>query len=359
MRRDNSMRDDDGLPGQDSFLDIIANIVGILIILVMVVGVRASHSVSELGSAIQNSASASLRQVDFQEQAEAKDAAELRAKVEESAKQILKTHNEIEGMAQRVANLAIEANRQDQERLQLNMHRAVVEEDLQRRRGQLDDEKRQEFDVQRQIVQSQIELEQLTREQLALASAPAVVEEVESVATPMAKTVSGKEIHLRLIGGRVSIVPVERLMDEVYGRVDVIRSTLQGQSQVSETFGPIDGYRLRLRLRKQASRSLAAGIPGQAQQVHVDQEITFLPVSDDIGQTVEQALLPSSELQAHLKAHRREATPVTIWVYTDSFDEFRTLKRALWEMDFPIAVRPMSLGDHIGASPNGTKSAAQ
>ena len=45
MRRANSVHeeDGDGLPGEDSFLDIVANIVGILIILVMVVGVRVSH----------------------------------------------------------------------------------------------------------------------------------------------------------------------------------------------------------------------------------------------------------------------------------------------------------------------------
>ena len=34
-------------PGQDSFLDIVANLVGILIILVMVVGVRAKDALLE------------------------------------------------------------------------------------------------------------------------------------------------------------------------------------------------------------------------------------------------------------------------------------------------------------------------
>ena len=35
----------DQMPGQDSFLDVITNIVGILILLVLVVGLRTSHSV--------------------------------------------------------------------------------------------------------------------------------------------------------------------------------------------------------------------------------------------------------------------------------------------------------------------------
>ena len=37
----------DQMPGQDSFLDVITNIVGILILLVLVVGLRTSHSVHD------------------------------------------------------------------------------------------------------------------------------------------------------------------------------------------------------------------------------------------------------------------------------------------------------------------------
>ena len=35
--------DDDSMPGQDSFIDVVCNMVGILIVLVMIVGVRASR----------------------------------------------------------------------------------------------------------------------------------------------------------------------------------------------------------------------------------------------------------------------------------------------------------------------------
>src|SRR5436309_9310200 len=37
----------DQMPGQDSFLDVITNIVGILILLVLVVGLRSSRSVHD------------------------------------------------------------------------------------------------------------------------------------------------------------------------------------------------------------------------------------------------------------------------------------------------------------------------
>src|SRR3954453_15146186 len=38
----------DQMPGQDSFLDVITNIVGILILLVLVVGLRTQRSVHDL-----------------------------------------------------------------------------------------------------------------------------------------------------------------------------------------------------------------------------------------------------------------------------------------------------------------------
>ena len=149
-------------------------------------------------------------------------------------------------------------------------------------------------------------------------------------------------------------------MAEITRRTEMLRNTLQQRGQVIETVGPIDGYRLRLTLAKR-SLSTGHGAPMLLEPVRtkVDQHFKFLPTTDRLGQQVEQALLPGTRLQRLLKAHQREATPVTIWVYTDSFDAFRPLKRALWEDGFPVSVRPMEPGEQIGASPSGTRSAAQ
>jgi hypothetical protein len=208
-------------------------------------------------------------------------------------------------------------------------------------------------------------LDELTREQLALASAPPVVENLETVSTPLAKQVHGEEIHLRLKGGLVSVVPVQSLVNEVYPRLNQLRRVLHERGQAIETFGPLDGYRLRLKFTRTAAPP-SFTMPAHFQPAgsnlrrsQVEQNFKFLPVSDHLGQHVEQALLPGAPLQKLLAAHRRDATPVTVWIYTDSFAEFRILKRALWEMDFPVAVRPMAMGDQITASPNGTHSAAQ
>jgi hypothetical protein len=363
MPRGNLNSEEDGvLPGQDSFLDIIANMVGIIIILVMVVGVRASHHVTS-GNAQHRIGS--LNGVSLVPNQSADKVAALRADVKQASKQIMVSRAEIETIAGRIESMFHEAELQDQQRIRLNMHRALVEEDMQKRRAQLSSTQQREYDVQRQIGESQIHLDELAREHLALASAPPIVEKVETVTTPLARQVQGEEIHLRLKGGLVSVVPVQSLVNQVYPRLDQLRRTLHERGHVLETFGPIEGYRLRLTFaRTIASQSFATPAHFQPtgsnpRRSQVEQNFKFLPVSEHLGQNVEQALLPGAPLQKLLAAHRREATPVTLWIYTDSFAEFRTLKRALWEMNFPVAVRPMAMGDQITASPNGTRSSAQ
>jgi hypothetical protein len=348
---------EDELPGQDSFLDIIANIVGILIILVMVVGVRASHAVllPETVDHPTDMVQAACTPPDDPNRVK-----HLQAEIKIAMSNIVQEQEQIGIKTRRAINLAREARRQDQTRLELNMHRALIEADLDQRRDQLDEKKQREFDIQKQLTQTQIELDRLERAQQALLSAPPTLETIETVTTPLAQKVHGQEIHLCVKGGLVSIIPVETLMAEITRRVDVLRSTLQKRGEVIETVGPIDGYRLRLTLAKRVQSSgHEAPMLQQSARVRIDQHFKFLPVSDHLGQQVEQALMPGSKLHRLLKAHQRDATPVTIWVYTDSFDAFRPLKRALWEDGFPVAVRPMEPNEQIGASPQGTRSAAQ
>ena len=47
---------------------------------------------------------------------------------------------------------------------------------------------------------------------------------IEHLPTPLAKTVFGKEVHFRLLGGRVSLRPVGRTRDAVEGRGPAARS---------------------------------------------------------------------------------------------------------------------------------------
>ncbi len=60
-----------------------------------------------------------------------------------------------------------------------------------------------------------------------------------------------------------------------------------------------------------------------------------------------------------LKHADPDRTTVTVWVYPDSFNQFRTLKAELFRRRFLTAGRPLPEGHPIGGSPDGSRSASQ
>jgi len=358
MRSDSNQ---DQLGGEDSFLDVVANVVGVLIILVMVVSVRASYSVLDTNSAENRPHNESPPLADKATATDDVEIEPLVTQLDAARRQAIQSQAEIEAMAQKIIRINHESAMQEERRLQLNMLLSVQEEDMQERRSQLDKQQQQEYDVQQSILQSRLKLDELMREQLALTEMPAEVEQIECVPTPLAKTIQTEAVHLRLRHGLVSLVPFQELMAEIQYHRQRIGNRLRDQSKVSETFGPIDGYRIRFEVIRYDSSSAVGGrLAGQsAGRMEVEYRAEFLPVSQEIGQQAEQALMPGSTIHAYLEQVRRHSPPVVIWLYTDSFDAFRLLKRELWERGFEVAVRPLPNGAQIGASSRGTKASAQ
>lgn len=340
--------DDDAMPGQDSFIDVVCNMVGILIVLVMIVGVRASSADSPPPEAPTPTATAAPR-ADLQTAAQL-DAA--RRRTEQAMREIAATANQVMDLSTQSA--AIEARR-----AQLSLVRAAVEQDIQERRAKLDADAQRQFDVQRDIAAAEIKLHELTQEQVSLLAEAPEVEEVECVPTPLAKTVTGEEIHVRLKHGQLAVVPAEALMQEVQRQgADHLRNGLRSRNEAEDVFGPIDGFRMRLSIERY-STSLPGTSPLQTQPMEIVMQGVFTPVTDDIGQPLDQALLPTSAFMRALRAKRTASVAVTVWVYPDSYSELRVLKRAMWEAGVPMAVRPLPDGQPIVFSTAGSKSAAQ
>ena len=344
---------------QDSFLDVVANVVGVLIILVMLVGMQATQSLTAQQRERLAESSAQAAQEHPAKTVSEQDLDDLKSRVKLAKREVLESRQEVVDLATKVTRIGSELSSQEKQRVELAMHRSLIEEDIERRREELDDQSRQEFDVQRKLLASQLELEDLNQQRIVLASAPSEVEEIEVVPTPQAKEVDVPSIHLRLRDGLVSIVPVESLLDEMRFRLPDIQRRLQSSSNVREVVGPIDGYRLKSKYLKRARRPVGGSTVGSRVVNEMFQIHRFEPVDDEIGESVEQALTPGQRLHTYLQSKRRESPPVDVWLYTDSFDEFRVLKKALWKMGFAISTRPLQPGDHIEASPLGTKSAAQ
>lgn len=369
----NTMESDEGMPGEDSFLDIVANIVGILIILVMVVGVRASqgsliakpaaetdvHEVSYEAATKATSTDSMKRTASEPDQVEreakgsdAEELSQLRRAIafadRENAEQAARTMEVIQERA------LLEAERQ-----KLVAMQALHEQDQAARRAQLDERKQEEFDIQKDLLRTKIELQKLTEQQYALVGQEEESEEIVCMPTPLAKEVEDA-VFVRLRYGKLAMIPYEELEAEMRSsRLPYLQQGVRQRGQAQDTVGPIRGFRMRASIERRAEDPLTVTPLMARSTVTSRLVVEFLPVSEDIGQVAEQALLPNSEFSRRINRRRSTTESVVAFVYPDAYDDLRLLKRHLWEAGIPLAVFPLPEDQNIVFSSNGVKAAAQ
>ncbi len=334
-----SIRQNTDAPGYDSFLDIVANMVGILIILVMVVGVRVKNApVAAIFSG----------------------AAEEDPQLEKGQKTLLSLYSDVLRTDNHREILEHEAIARGRYRDTLAAAASFMEHEIQSRREKLDAESRHAFDLGRSLSESRLRLRQLRQQREQTENAEAEPIKIENYPTPLSKTVDDRETHFRLCAGRIVYVPVNELVDAFESEARHKAHRLRQRTEYVDTVGPIDGFRLRYALERLtiASESpMDAGIVRQ--QVVRLKRCEFIPVTDQLGETVDEALTGSSRFRARLAGLRQGRNTVTIWTYPDSFDDFLRIKKDLYQMGFACAARPLEEGVFISGSPEGSKSAAQ
>ncbi|HEX5470562.1 MAG TPA: hypothetical protein VFW73_01690 [Lacipirellulaceae bacterium] len=331
----------DQMPGQDSFLDVITNIVGILILLVLVVGLRSSRAVHDAPN---------LRQA---------DAARDQEKLRQACNHATSTALNVRDLVRRVTDAHGESEFREAERLWLGTNVAQAEQEIAQRRAMLSSDQQRDFDLKQKLNEAQTKLDELTREQIALMSQDAPTEQIECEPTALAKAVTGKEVHLLLSDDHVAIVPFDELLDAMKEDVGKNLWRLKEQDQMERTIGPIGGFRLKYCFVKEdVMRSSSAGTY-MLGNVSRFSHCYFLPVTTPIGEPAAEALTPKSELFRHLNELRPDATTITIWTYPGNYDRLRQLKRVIRAAGFQIAVRPLPAGMPLGASRNGSQSLSE
>lgn len=346
---------------QDSFLDVIANLVGVIIILVMLVGARATRDVMRGTPLEPETVAASETSPPELPVTEKGPGAKTEEQLNDAKAAAISARNEVEELATRLVRMKQESAELDAERVTLAMHRSIVEEDIAKRRARLDSDKQKEFDVQRQLAEAQMKLDKLMQEHLGLLDDSETVEEVENAPTPLSRIVKGDAIHLRLKNGLVSVVPYNELRDEIESHAPDIMRRLESKPEVSETVGPINGYRMRFTISKtDATSSIMGPRAGQVQrQVIDDFAFEVLPMDEVMGQEVKLALAPGGSVHEYLISNHRKSQVVLVWLYDDSYADCRHLKRSLWEMGFSVDIRPRPEGMNIIGGMHGSAIDAQ
>lgn len=313
--------------GSDSFLDVVTNIVGILIILVMVVGIR-----------IKNAPASS--QSDWDESQARAELANLSAEAAGVESDVRKTEVQMQ-------MLAAAAEGQSAERGTLAYLIAEHERELNEARQALDAKTRQAFDLRRARAKADLEL---SRAELAAGEAAKLAEKtkkpikIQSRPTPISHTVYGTEIHFRLLEGRVAWVPLDRLAEMCNAEAS---ERIRSSDSIDGSVGPVDGFMGEYRVRR-------LEISGQTIF-----EVDLIPVADYLGEPVDQALAASSDFHARLADFNARQTTVTLWTYPDSFAEYSRVKEELYRLGFSVAARPWETGQPIGGSNIGRRSRAQ
>ncbi len=329
-------------PGQDSFLDIVANLVGILIILVMVIGVRAKDAMLEAAPIAVKEEAAAQAEVDVAAAMKAARAVE----------------QDIQRLTSKVNREAFEIEYRRKERDKIQLLLASAEQVMAEKREELDAEQQLQLDARRELIAARDELSKLESSVQAAEGSIPKTAIIEHLPTPMAKTVFGKEIHFMLSGGKITYVPWDELVEKLQDEARQKMWRLKDQPQITETIGPIGGFLMRYQLKRtQQTITTRAGTAVQ-QRVELD-NFVLLPVDESLGEPVAEAFLEGSKLHSVLVKNNPDKTTLTIWTYPDSFNDFRELKHELFRRGYLTASRPMPDGIPIGGSPRGTRSAAQ
>ncbi|MCH7989038.1 MAG: hypothetical protein IID46_07785 [Planctomycetes bacterium] len=372
--------------GSDSFLDIIANIVGILIILIVMVGVRISkvpvHLPDEaeppLPEVLANKPT-SLQIDSFNLNVEEKKPETIPNKLTKSGfkgwtaverprpvrRPSPKLIRQIDQLKQELRHLDSDIVSQDS-----NVRKTVsLEQNLQEKidsilhrnnakATQLQDERQTLLALNSSVAEISTKFSQLGRELEREFRVQPPVETIEHRLTPISHDVQGKEIHFRLYNGRIAYVPIDELIDRLRIQISQKKNSLLKYRRHIGEVGPVEGFRMSYMMVRQRLSALEELKHGSGLVRITLTEWQLQPEPDLETESAAEALQPGSNFIRALRSADADAS-FTFWVYPDSFELFRKVQKYAHTVGFVVAARPLPFGVQIAGSPQGSRSAGQ
>jgi len=202
------------------------------------------------------------------------------------------------------------------------------------------------------------DINQLSKEILDHESKKPLPKTLEHKITPVARIVEGDEIHFRIKNNRIAYMPINELTEDLKRRVVKNRQTLMQTHNLTGTVGPINGFSMKYSVSLQeapVADQLRSG--GGLVRIGVD-GWEIMPEKEVQGETEAQAFKQGSNFDSYI-ANSGQKTTLTLWVYTDSFSLARKVQAHAQQMGYRVAARPLPEGVPIIGSPNGSKSFSQ
>jgi hypothetical protein len=372
--------------GSDSFLDVIANIVGILIILIVVAGIQAgkppilkkTRRAKTKGEAVAKATVLNKSPVKQSPLAEQKDesaplepvlAAEPEEPEEprfaEAAEPPPDLEQRMKDLKGEIESLETAANANQAALRELERQQASGElefttgkDKLIREKSKLDSSVKSVEQV-RALVDSQHTSLDLLKSQLEEErKRPPKVKAIKHEVTPISKTVSNEQIHVRLHKNKISVVPIHDLLEAAMRQAKKRGPELATGKSSYGTVGPIKGYSLEFKMIAEPASTAerARGGPGLYRISLASFRLD--PESELQEESVEDALRRGSMFDIAVQTAVPGAT-FTLWTYPESFSSYRPIQSRLHELGYVVAGRPLPVGIPISFSPEGSASAGQ
>jgi hypothetical protein len=337
----------------DSFLDLVANVVGIIIRLILVVWVGARSytpapvlpppALVEAGddSEVDNSLRESLSQ-------DERKLADAQAALLEQLRQLKDARESDADADKALASMG------------------VREQGLQAEKGELE----QALTANRQSTAATVQsLSEMRQRYTRLAEEAAAVRQLPPAKqalryrTPVSQPVHAEEVLFECQQGRVCFIDIHSLLEEMRGRLSDHAQELRSRWAVDGVAGPVGAFRLHYTIERQRGaldNLVADGSPDAHANFNYGLSGWMLePILPNRGETAETALTEQSDFRQIVDALDARHAVVTFWVYPDSFALFRQLRDYLYERDIVVAGRPLPMGVPIVSSRHGTVSRGQ
>jgi hypothetical protein len=187
----------------------------------------------------------------------------------------------------------------------------------------------------------------VAREIVALKQAPSAKQTLR-YRTPVSQALQSEELMFECKAGRVSLVDVGALLEEIRKDVRSKRDALKNSGSSDDVTPAVGPFRLRYQLQRDAGDS----------RISLSEWVVE-PITVDRGEPADLALTAGSAFRKVIDGLDPQQTAVTFWVYPDSFALYRKLRDLLHERDMVVAGRPLPDGVLIRSTKHGSASRGQ
>ncbi len=344
--------------GFDSFLDVVANVCGIVIRLILVawVGARSYPSIQKILSNGPVAAAETATMEDIS------PSPELLAELAAHRRELAEAEARLAQQLDLLNHCKHETPTVEQRRAEVAASQAEVERAL----AELDENLKRETEVSTGAALSLQDL--VDRRQKLLEDVRKLEQEprdrkVLRYQTPVSQPVQAEQFMFECREGRVTFIDLPALEAEARRALTEKADLLKFRWEVEEVSPTVGAFRLRYTLSREPglADSLASGErpAGQSGYRYGLSSWVVEPASALRGEDLATALEAGSEFRRLTGSLDPRQAVVTFWVYPDSFGLFRALRDHLYERELVVAGRPLPPQALIAGSRHGTISRGQ